>query len=70
MNKYNYRKVRNLTKTIVRQAHKQSWERFLSVIKHNVFGKVMAYKVLKVIGMKEKITFERSFSQQYNQPIL
>lgn len=35
-----------MTKTIVRQAHKQSWERFISVIKHNVFGKVMAYKVL------------------------
>lgn len=57
-----------MTKTIVRQAHKQSWERFISVIKHNVFGKVMAYKVLKVLNRNEREDNIRTLIQPTVQP--
>ena len=50
-----YKEVRNRAKTIVRQAHRQSWERFISNIEHDVHGRqVMAYKIMKMLNGKER----------------
>ena len=50
---------RNITKTIVSKAHKESWDRFISGIETDIFGeKSMAYKVLKHLNRTNKDTIE------------
>ena len=53
--KHRYIEIRNKTKRIVRKAHQESWDRFISEIEHDVHGRQMfAYKMLKHLTQSEK----------------
>ena len=54
-NKDRYKRKRNIAKQLVREAHKDSWERFIANIENDIHGRqLIAYKVMKTINNSEK----------------
>lgn len=53
--KYDYKQKRNYCKHIIRQAHEESWNRFISDIEADVHGRQMiAFKIMKTLNKEEK----------------
>lgn len=53
--KEKYKEKRNKAKTIVREAHQQSWNKFISEIENDIHGnQTFSYKVLKHLNKSEK----------------
>jgi hypothetical protein len=50
-----YKEKRNIAKKVVRQAHQQSWEKFISEIEHDIHGRQQfVYKIMKHLNNQEK----------------
>lgn len=54
-NREEYKKARNVAKTIIKKAHTESWERFIGCIEHDLHGRQsLAYKVIKTLNKNER----------------
>ncbi|XP_054708323.1 uncharacterized protein LOC129218133 [Uloborus diversus] len=50
-----YKEKRNLAKRIIRNAHQESWDKFISVVENDVHGRqTLAYKILRKLNKEER----------------